>query len=453
MKKLFIIFLLGAGLTPGCNKILTQNPLNDLNSTTAFTTGPSITAGLLGAYNALQNASYYGTDFTLFADLEAGNTVHTGSFPQYTQVSERNITPDNTTIDFDWNQIYAGIGRVNTIIGSAAQINSPGFDTAGALGEAKFLRAFMYFDLMRLWGGTPSGFSNPNGEGVPLVLTPTYTAADAAPHARSTAGEVFTQILSDLTYAVANLPATNNFGQATQNAAIALRARVELYIQQYDAAAADAETIISQLSSLTPNGGLSASYASNYIVKNQQPESIFELQFDATNANGLYFYYYGRDEVATAPGLKAAYDTINDQRYPVNYYPLAGVIGTAKYDLADGSNDVTLIRLAEVYLIHAESVLLGSAPNIAAAQSDVNVVRNRAGLANTTALTVPALQAEILLENRLEFPAEAHYWFDLRREGLCVSTFQMADSTKVLWPIPQTEVLTSNNVIAQNPGY
>src|ERR1700722_8245493 len=352
MKKLFLMLLLGSVMTMGCNKILNQSPLSSLDATTAFTSGPAVTAGLLGAYNSFQNASYYGTDYSLLCDLEADNLDHTGSFPQYEQVKNRAITPDNTTVLGTWNTIYQGINRVNTIIADIPSIKDASFDSAAALGEADFLRAFMYFDLMRFWGGTPSGYSDPNGEGVPLILAPTFTAADAAPHARSSAGQVYAQILKDLSYAGANIPATNDAGRATAMAATAFRARVELYIGQYDAAAADAETVISTL------GALSPSYPGIFAVKNVTPESIFELQFSATNTNGLYFYYFGRDEVATDSSLGDAYGA-GDTRFGVNYYSGPddsgkAVFATSKYNDPDGSQDISLIRLSEMYLTHAE---------------------------------------------------------------------------------------------------
>lgn len=447
------MLLLGSVMTMGCNKILVQNPLSSLNAPTAFTTGPAVTAGLLGAYNTFQQPEYYGTDYTLLCDLEADNLDHTGSYPTYEQVKNRAITPDNTNVLNTWNRIYQGINRVNTIIADIPTIKDASFDSAGALGEADFLRAFMYFDLMRYWGGTPSGYSDPNGEGVPLILTPTFTAADAAPHARSSAGQVYAQILSDLSYAVANTPATNDAGRATAMAATAFRARVELYIGQYDAAAADAETVIT-----AAGGALAPSYPGIFLAKNVSPESIFELQFSATNQDGLYFYYFGRDEVATDSSLYYAYNSTVDTRIPVNFYNGVdasgnGVIATSKYNNPDGSQDISLIRLSEMYLTHAEAVLRGSSQDVATATSDLNTVRARSNAAPTTAVTVSDLETAILLENRLEFPHECHRWFDLRRLGLAASTFGITDSTKVLWPIPQSEVLTSGSVIAQNPGY
>jgi hypothetical protein len=447
MKKFFLMLLLGSVMTMGCQKILDQKPLSSLNATTAFTSGPAVTAGLLGAYNSFQNSSYYGTDYTLLCDLEADNLDHTGSYPTYEQVKNRAITADNTNVLNTWNTIYQGINRVNTIIADIPTITDASFDSAAAHGEAAFLRAFMYFDLMRFWGGTPSGYSDPNGEGVPLVLTPTFTASDAAPHARSNAGAVYAQILADLSYAIANIPAVNDAGRANTMAATAFRARVEMYIGQYDAAAADAESVI------TASSGLFPSYPGIFLAKNVASESIFELQFSATNQNGLFFYYYGRDEVATDSSVYYAYNSTVDTRLPVNFFNFDGVIGTSKYDDADGSQDISLIRLSEMYLIHAEAVLRGSNPDIATATSDLNTVRARSNATPTTAVTVSDLETAILLENRLEFPHECHRWFDLRRLGLAVSTFGIADPTKVLWPIPQSEVLTSGNVIAQNPGY
>src|SRR5580692_4397239 len=159
MKKLFLMLLLGSVLTMGCQKILDQNPQSSLDAPTAFTTGPAVTAGLLGVYNTFQQPEYYGTDYTLLCDLEADNLDHTGSYPTYEQVKNRAITPDNTNVLNTWNRIYQGINRVNTIIADIPNIKDASFDSAAALGEADFLRAFMYFDVMRFWGGTPSGYS------------------------------------------------------------------------------------------------------------------------------------------------------------------------------------------------------------------------------------------------------------------------------------------------------
>src|ERR1700744_288427 len=104
MKKIFLLFLTGAALGLGCNKILNQQPTASLNSTTAFSTRQAIASGVLGIYNTFQNAAYYGTDYTLFCDLEADNLDWTGSFPTYQEVANRSINPDNTNTTGIWNQ-------------------------------------------------------------------------------------------------------------------------------------------------------------------------------------------------------------------------------------------------------------------------------------------------------------------------------------------------------------
>jgi hypothetical protein len=130
-----------------------------------------------------------------------------------------------------------------------------------------------------------------------------------------------------------------------------------------------------------------------------------------------------------------------------------GTTGTLKYSKADGTDNVLLIRLAELYLIRAESRVRKATPNIPGAAADINVVRKRAGLGPTTAATAADMLTAVLKERRVELAHEAHRWFDLRRTGLAASFFGISDARKVLWPVPQQEVLNSGGVIVQNPGY
>jgi hypothetical protein len=110
-----------------------------------------------------------------------------------------------------------------------------------------------------------------------------------------------------------------------------------------------------------------------------------------------------------------------------------------------------IIRIAEVYLIRAEA--RAQQNELTGALSDLNVIRNRAGLANSTA----AAQQDILLaienENRVEFALEPHRWFDLVRTGRAQAVLGITDATKLLFPIPVNEVTLSNGVLTQNPGY
>ncbi len=452
MKKIILILLIGAGALSSCEKLLEQESQSSLDAGTAYTTKEGIEAGIIGIYSNFQSSTYYGTDYTLLADLEADNLVHTGSFPTYQEIKSREINPDNFNTTAIWAVIYQGINRANTVIDGAEELSDPVFDKNTAIAEASFLRAYMYFDLMRFFGGDPSGYASPTGQGVPLVLKPTFTVEDAVPVAKSTAKQVFDQINADLDFAIANLPGNNGTGRATVNAAIATKARVALYLDNFSTAEDLATQIIDQFSNATAYGGLAESYSSIYIDKNVKPESIFELQFSSTNASGLYFYYFGRYEVATSSSLRAAHEP-GDLRLPVNYFENVGTSGTLKYSKADGTDNILLIRLAELYLIRAEARARKATPDIPGAAADINVVRDRAGLGPTTAATAADMLTAVLQERRIELAHEAHRWFDLRRTGLAASFFGISDARKVLWPVPQQEVLNSGGVIVQNPGY
>jgi hypothetical protein len=152
MKKMLNIklsLLTAVIVFSSCEKIIDQQPQTALSAETAYTTRQGVEAGLLGCYNALQSTSYYGLEFWALSDMYAGVIVHTGTFPTYAQFNNKQILPDNTNVTNMWNAIYGGINRVNTLIVSAETLNDPAFSKTQTIGEARFLRALMYFDLLR----------------------------------------------------------------------------------------------------------------------------------------------------------------------------------------------------------------------------------------------------------------------------------------------------------------
>lgn len=454
MKKISLYIFMGAlVLLSSCKKILNQQPQASLDANTAFLTRSAVEAGIIGVYDALQSSTYYGVEFTILPELGSDNLNHTGSFPSFLEIKNRNITTNNANVTNDWNQMYVAINRANTVLQSAEKITDPAFAKTAAIAELRFIRGFVYFDLLRTWGGTPEGYNKPGGKGVPLFLTPTLTASDAAAKPRATEAEVFTQILSDLDFAIANLPATSQLGRVNKNVAIGIKARVQLYREDFVSAEALATQIISQYAT-QPRGGLAADYAGIFSNKNTKPESLWELQFTATDANSLRFYYYGRNEVASSTSLGNAHEA-GDLRKPVNYTPSGSVFKQLKYFRADGTDNVILLRLAEIYLIRAEARARNANPDLIGAAADLNIVRNRAGLVNTTSVTSAGLVDAILNERRVELAHEGQRWFDLRRTNKIVSTLglQPTDAFRALWPIPQRERETSGFIIEQNPGY
>ncbi|HEY0177141.1 MAG TPA: RagB/SusD family nutrient uptake outer membrane protein, partial [Pedobacter sp.] len=260
--------------------------------------------------------------------------------------------------------------------------------------------------------------------------------------------EIYTQILKDLDDAIAKLPNTVAAGRVNKYVAVAMKARVQLYRQQWADAEALSTTIITSPNNYALVGG--ASYGTIYTGKNSS-ESLWELQYNATDANNIAFYYYptssgGRNEVSTTTSLRDAFET-GDVRKEINYstVPLAKQL---KYSQVNpGVDDVMMIRLAEVYLTRAEARAMQN--NLDGALTDLNVIRSRAGLRPSAAADQAGLLTAIRQERRLELAHEGHRFFDLRR----YNTTGMSQPFRNLFPIPQTEILNSNGTVVQNPGY
>lgn len=467
-KSLLTVVSLGALLTASCQKeTLDQSPQASLPAATAIKDAASVNAATLGIYSGFQSANYYGLRYQIFADLYADNMGHTGTFPSFAQIGNYQILPDNTEVSAMWNSMYSTINRANTVIAAVPTIADPTLDKNKALAEARTLRANVYFDLIRYWGGSKTGYNKVGGVGVPLILTPTLTEADATAKPRATEAAVLAQVAADLDFAigVATFGNTNVAGRVSKDYAKALRARVALYLGDYVTAETYSnELITSTRYTLTPG----ATYKDIWANKNTK-ESLWEIQFEPTNSNSIAFYYYttatgGRNEIATKAALNTAHEA-GDLRQSVNATATGGTasnLKTLKYTrVATGDDNVVMFRLSELYLIRAEArAQIGT--DLVGALADVNVVRARAGLAASAAATTADLMTAILKERRIELAHEGHRFFDLKRTNGLATAIGAAqfgvsgaiDNTfRALWPIPQREVLTSGGIIAQNSGY
>lgn len=450
MKKKFIYtsFLLALLLVSACKKTLDQQPQTSLDATTGYTTRQGVEAGIIGTYDGLQQTGYMSLNFLIFPDMYADNVQWTGTFPTWSQVFNKTILPDNVDIATIWNAIYNTVNRANNIIAAAPNITDPAFSKDRAIGECETIRALAYFDLIRMFGGSPTGYNQSGGLGVPLRLSPTLTPADATPQARATEADVYTQILKDLDDAIAKLPNLVGTGRVNKYVATAIKARVQLYRQQWADAEALSTTVINSPNGYTLVAG--SSYGNIYTLKNSS-EALWELQYIATDANNIAFYYYpstlgGRNEVSSTTSLRDAFEA-NDVRKPINY-TISPAAKELKYSQVNpGIDDVMMFRLAEAYLIRAEA--RAQQGNLVNALSDLNVIRVRAGLTSSTAATQSDILTAIYKERRLELAHEGQRFFDLRR----YNQTGIAQTFRNLFPIPQAEVLNSNGVVTQNPGY
>lgn len=441
--KNFIIYGLLITILASCN-VLDVDPTNSIPASEAFKTKGDVNRGILGAYNSLQSLSYYGRTYQIFSDLASDNLIHppNATATAYAEVDNNNILPENESVDGIWTAIYDGLNVANNVI---AKIPALGFlseeEKDKALAELYFLRALNHFNLMNYFGA------------IPLKTRPTVGLADINA-GRTPIEEVYNSIITDLTFAAQYLPQSSSLKiRATRGAAEALLARVFLYKKDYNNAVVYAGKVINEGGYTLPDN-----YA-DIFAGDESPESIFEIDFTALDRNRVAEYNFpltknGRGEVAPDPVFINSYDAADERKAATFAYS-----GTAPYvikydDLSTGSDNIIVIRLAEMYLIRAEALarLNGNASDVL---SDLNRIRRRAGVADVTTNNITELITIIENERRFELAFEGHRWFDLVRTGRATALLpNVKNIDQTLFPIPQSEILTNNNPdMKQNPGY
>ncbi|HXE81790.1 MAG TPA: RagB/SusD family nutrient uptake outer membrane protein, partial [Gemmatimonadales bacterium] len=145
--------LLMAFVATGCNSVLDVHPINDVDEGQAITTPFGARAAVAGLYDALQDDSYYGGELLFFGDLSADDVEHTGTFTTYRQIDRNDLTADNGSIEDFWDALYTTIGRANVVLQKVPGV--VGLDPAERdvmLGEAHFVRALTYHNLVKFWG-------------------------------------------------------------------------------------------------------------------------------------------------------------------------------------------------------------------------------------------------------------------------------------------------------------
>jgi hypothetical protein len=447
-----LVLSLGLGLG-ACDKALNVEPANYISSDKGYGTKEDAAAALLGCYDGLQNTNYYGASFPSDIDMVSNNIIEVGTYnTTYGLVAQNQISADNGEMATLWQSIYETINRCNYLLEESDKITDTAFPKLTTQAEARAIRALCYMDLLALWGGTTTGYGNSNGAGVPLRLTPTLAVGDQTqPLARSTEVAVATAIRADLDFAIANLSAGTGT-RVTKNAAQALRARFELRTRNY----ADALKYAQQVPAST-------GFASASLTSTTTPDAIWQLYFSATDQNLYAFYWFpspgGRNEFDPSPGLIAAHIT-GDLRLPINN-STATAGTTLKYTRTATRDDYfNVVRYAEVYLTIAEAA--AQTGDLATATANLNVIRKRAGLANTTATTAAALVTDILQQRRLELAYEGHYWIDLRRTNTVQSTLGTGSTAspnaydqafRNLFPLPLRDINLAPGVLVQNPGF
>jgi hypothetical protein len=431
----------------GCNSILDTEPTDQLPADKAITTAADARTALSGAYSVLQDFSgqiYYSGDFISLNDLLSDNAVATGTFTSYAEADANRLSASNESVFDIWSTIYAAINTVNNIIQKVPGLTDlEDTEKNEILGEAYFLRALHYHNLVKLWGG------------VPLRLVPVQSPAEAANITRATVDEVYTQIHSDLSQAEQLVTNTNEetTTQATIGAVKALEARVYLYQGDWANANAKADEVI----------GLGYELADDYADLFDEegidtPEDIFKVLYTAQQYQSVGYYLNstddgGKAELSPSDDLVAAYEP-GDARFDWSIKDDgAGTISGVKFPTTAGAEDIHVIRFGEVLLIKAEA--LAQLGDLAGAVATYNLLRVRAGLPVHHLGNQVTTQADVLAaidhERRVELAFEGDRWPDLVRTGRAAPVMGIAPF-QTLYPIPQAEIDVVPGLV-QNPGY
>ena len=439
LRSLLPALLVAAVLA--CDSTLATEPADRIPSDRAIVDAGTAHAALAGAYDALQSLDYYGNSLPMLGDLSADNLEHVGTFQYLGSVDRNQLQADNTATTGAWEAIYDAIARANLLIDKVPGLTDmDAEDRDQVLGEAYFLRALHYHNLVKLWGD------------VPMPLTTVASAEEAAQFTRTPADQVYTQILADLTQAEGLMTDDAQTRQASLGAVRALRARVLLYTGDWAGALAAADAVEGM--GYTLAGSFSDLFTED---GTDTPEDIFRVSFSPQEYNELGYYYLfdGRYEAAPTASLDAAFEA-DDARHGWTMQEDDGDYEGTKFPTTVGGEDFHVIRLAEVMLIRAEA--LARLDRLDEAVTEYDKLRERAGLDPHVLDVDVTTQQDVLdaiwQERRVELALEGDRWPDLVRTGRAAAVLGIpAERTfQLLYPIPERERVTAPG-LGQNTGY
>lgn len=468
MKTKFIIILtVICFVASSCKKELYQNSVTSKDISKFFTNQTEAEEYINAVYGNLQSTGLYGLYLPAFAEIPSDNTfdqVPSNDNGNYGQLDQFTTIPSNDIIETTWRDSYQAIQKANVVLNRIDNITyADPAQKQSRKGEMLFIRALLYFNLVRFYGD------------VPLVTTETTDPNKLFGQGRQPVAQIYDQIKADLTAAIGFLPdLPAQPGRVIKTAAETLLGKVYLTLKDYTNAKAQLLTVVN-----SGKHALLGRVQDVFAVSNENnKEIIFSVQF-ASGINGnsegsIMFQQFSPS--ATVSGAKghnlptlSLYNlyTAGDQRK--NVYVTLAATG-APFDnklspppgnvITDGPSDFVVLRYADVILMLAEAE--NELGNTAPAAGYLNQVRNRAGLANTTASDQATLRDAIMLERRLELIGEGHRWFDLLRTGTAITVMNKwfkdnnilitIDQHNLLMPVPQSQVNT-DPAIKQNPGY
>lgn len=460
LYKKYILLIIGLSiLISSCKKLLEIDPpKNELETKLVFSDSVDATSAVLGIYGKIMESSTtlnFGNGYiTVLTGLASDEITLAATSADEAQFLNNIISPETNSINtLMWRYAYQLIYHTNACIEGLESSETLGSTVRDRLiGESKFMRAFIYFNLVNLYGD------------VPLILSTEFS--NNSKIARVSTAELYESIVADLKDAQQKLPSTLGSEKLRPSmwSAVALLARVYLYMQRWQLAI-DASTDVISSNQYILEGDLNKVFLSN------STEAIFQLlpihpgyetpegqRFIPTSSAS------SKPRYSISISLSDAFDStdlrlqnwVKEKKIGAQKYKYPFKYKLNKDDNTSPLEYFTVLRFAEQYLIRAEAS--GQLDDIIESTKDLNIIRRRAGLPDTTFSDKQSLLLAIEHERQLEFFCEwGHRWYDLKRTGRAndiLSVVKSANwqSTDVLWPIPYKEI-EANPVLIQNPGY
>lgn len=498
-KKLLccLVVALFTGIT-SCNNYLDVKPQGQIDQEAAALDPATAQKLVIGVYNTMWEGNMHGFSYvqmTNIASDDADKGSNTGDdMPNSGAIDNLTMGPSVNTLNSIWSTFYLGVARANQALSSLEGSTLDETLKNQLIGEVRFLRAYFYFDLVRFFGGVPK---------IDRVITP-QEANSATFQTKASKEEIYTLIIGDLEYALANVAAkgqTNSAaGRASKGAAAGMLAKVMLYRQNWQRAFSLSDSIVTQKLGAY---GLLDNYFDIWREKGaNSSESLFEVQTGENSACEAAIANYAECQAPRAGGKfgwadlgwgfgtpsqslqneyedgdlrKAATiitinptgtflwdgfripgrDSVENDRYNYKSYH-SQIAETNCGNRGRLPKNLRILRYAEILLIHAEAALALGNGGVAA--GDITALHPRAGLGPVGTVT----REYIWHERRVELAMEHDRFFDIVRQdelspGRAAALFTahgktFADRNKV-FPIPQRQIDLSNNALKQNDGY
>lgn len=469
------------GIVSSCDvdEFLNPEPESLVTNSSFFSNDEEVEQGILGVYDAVQGIpeettssvirTNKGVQFEYLLTEHRSDNTRAATIEGSKADFHRYIVEATNAESMDYYQsMYEIIFKANNIlqyVGVANEANQASFT-----GELRFLRAYAYFNLVRLYGDVPFTLSVVSPEETNVLYT------------RVASADIYSAIVEDLEFAAENMGAATTKNRASKPAAQALLAKVYLSLDtpNYTGAQAMCEAVINSGAYI-----LEDDYNDIFYDETGNDEVIFSIGYisgldgDSQGFSSEFDSQVGRQDGLNIPnnnlvnaftGDAAPVRSEFSYRVSLNNLNLYEVGKYFPDGISDGDfeaiiprkagNDWIVLRYADVLLLHVEAIMAGAnTTSDGSALASFNAVRARAvGAEDNSALIT---QDDLILERRLELAFENQRFFDLQRFGIAAEVLQShADemgytfsTTDLLLPIPQSEINLSKGLLSQNPGY